>query len=176
MDVILTERLRLRPFTPDDASALFEVFRLPEVARWSGRGTPMTDVSEAYERIEMMRQRAGDHPGTGIFAAERLDTGEVIGQSLLVPLPASKGVERDDFEVGWHLHPDAWGQGFATEAATALLARGFAAGMTEVHAVTALDNVRSQAVCRRLAMEDLGLSSNWYDQQVRAFRKVPETA
>lgn len=170
MDVLLTERLRLRPFTPDDAPALFELFRLPEVARWGGTKTPMVDVSEAYDRIESMPRRAGNHPAAGIFATERLDTGAFVGQSLLVPLPASRGVDRDDFELGWHLHPDAWGHGFATEAATALSVRGFAAGLTEIFAVTALDNVRSQAVCRRLGMEDLGLSTNWYDQEARAFR------
>lgn len=174
MDVIVTGRLRLRPFTSDDAPALFELFRLPDVARWSGRGTPMTDVSEAYERIEKMPVRAGENAVAGIFATERLDTGVFVGQALLVPLPASEGVDRDDFEVGWHLHPDAWGHGFATEAATALVARGFAGGMAEIHAVTAPDNARSQAVCRRLAMEDLGMSSNWYDQPLRAFRKAAD--
>lgn len=171
MDVITTARLRLRPFTPDDARALFEVFRHSDVARWSGTGTPMEDVSEAEQRIATMSQRAGDHPATGIFAAERSDTGEFIGQVLLVPLPASNGVDRHDFEIGWHLHPDAWGQGFATEGARALLLRGFDAGLPEIYAVTHPDNVRSQAVARRLGMEDLGLSSNWYNQEVRAFRK-----
>lgn len=176
MDVIETARLRLRHFTPDDAQALFDVFRLPEVARWSGTGTPMTDVSEAVARIERMPARAGEHPATGVFATERLDTGAFIGSTLLVPLTSSAGVDRSDFEVGWHLHPDAWGHGFATEAASALLARGFAAGMSEIYAVTDPDNVRSQAVCVRLGMDDLGLASTWYDSELRAFRKVSEAA
>jgi RimJ/RimL family protein N-acetyltransferase len=169
VDTIQTQRLTLRPFTPDDAPALFAVFSLPEVARWSGTGTPMTDVSEAQARIERMPVRAGDHPAAGLFAVVPHDTGRVVGMALLVRIPASKGFDGDDHEVGWHLHPDAWGNGFATEAATALVARGFAAGMPRVLAVTDPDNVRSQAVCTRLGMTDLGLRPDWYDRELRAF-------
>jgi RimJ/RimL family protein N-acetyltransferase len=79
-------------------------------------------------------------------------------------------VDRADVEVGWHLHPDVWGRGYASEAATALVERGFAAGIEELYAVTDPDNVRSQAVCRRLGMTDLGLRTEWYDQELRAFR------
>lgn len=172
MDQILTERLRLRPFTPDDAPALFDLFRRLEVARWSGQGVPMTDASEAVTRIEGMERRAGEDPTCGIFATERLDTGEFVGSTLLVPIPVSGADGVTDIEVGWHLHPDAWGNGFATEAGTALIRRAFNAGIREVHAVTDPDNVRSQAVCQRLGMSDLGLSSRWYDRELRAFRKT----
>lgn len=167
---LTTERLHLRPLVPADAPSLFEVFRLPEVARWSGQGTPMVDVSEATTRIERASGRAGDHPAAALFATERLDTGAFVGMTLLVPLPPSAGNERRVHEVGWHLHPDAWGHGFATEAATALVQRGFDAGMSEIFAVTDPDNVRSQAVCGRLGMTDLGLTTDWYDQELRAFR------
>ncbi|MET1036962.1 MAG: GNAT family N-acetyltransferase [Aeromicrobium sp.] len=170
MDTISTDRLLLRPFTADDADGLFGVFSLPEVARWSGTGTPMTDVAEAHARIDRMPRRAGDHPAAGIFATERLDTGAFIGMTLLVPLPPSGGGPHRHHEVGWHLLPDAWGHGFATEAASALLERGFAAGLDAIHAVTDPDNVRSQAVCRRLEMLDLGLRTDWYDVELRAFR------
>ncbi|MCW2839169.1 MAG: family N-acetyltransferase [Aeromicrobium sp.] len=169
MQIIETERLTLRPFTPDDADALFGIFSLPEVARWSGTRTPMTDVSEARARIERMPTRAGDHPAAGIFAV--VPHGEdVAGMALLVPIPASWGFDRDDHEVGWHQHPDAWGHGYATEAARALVERAFAAGISEIYAVTDPQNVRSQAVCARLGMADLGLRTDWYDRELRAFR------
>lgn len=169
-DSITTQRLRLRPFTAEDALALFEVFRLPEVARWSGAGAPMTDVSEAYARIERWSTRAGTHPAAGVFAVERLDDGAMIGTALLVPIPPSAGSKSHDHEIGWHLHPDAWGRGFATEAATALVERGFAAGIPRLLAVTDPENIRSQAVCARLGMTDLGLRPDWYDRELRAFR------
>ncbi len=73
-------------------------------------------------------------------------------------------------EVGWHLHPDSHGKGYATEAAALVLERGFANGLPEIHAVTHLDNHPSQAVCRRLGMSDLGVVERWYDDPSRAFR------
>lgn len=167
---ITTERLRMRPFTQEDALALFGIFSLAEVARWSGTGTPMVDVAEANARIERWSTRAGGHPAAGVFAMERLDTKAVIGSALLVPISVSGGGDPQEHEIGWHLHPDAWGSGFATEAATALVERGFAAGISHLLAVTDPENIRSQAVCARLGMTDLGLRSDWYDRELRAFR------
>ena len=56
-------------------------------------------------------------------------------------------------EVGWRLHPDFWGKGYATEAAAAALRFGFEdAGLTEIVAFTTTLNTRSQAVMRRIGM------------------------
>ncbi|VXB77951.1 GNAT family N-acetyltransferase [Aeromicrobium sp. 9AM] len=168
--MIETERLTLRHFTPDDADFLYDVFRRPEVARWSGEGEPMADRDAALRHIAGQPKRAGDHPAAGIFHVSVTATGTPAGLVLFAPLPSSEGVGRDDMEVGWHFHPDAWGHGYATEAAQALVDRGFAAGLAEIYAVTHPDNVASQAVCRRLGMTDLGLRSEWYDVELRAFR------
>jgi RimJ/RimL family protein N-acetyltransferase len=167
---IETERLTLRPFTLDDTDALFDLMSRLEVARWSGRGVPMVDRQEAVERIERMPVRRGDHPAADVFAVVPHGTQTPVGMAVLVPIPASEGFERDDHEIGWHLHPDVWGRGYATEAARALVERAFAAGIPELYAVTNPDNVRSQAVCARLGMTDLGLRTDWYDKELRAFR------
>ena len=56
-------------------------------------------------------------------------------------------------EVGWRLHPDHWGHGYATEAAAAALDFGLGpAGLDEIVAFTAATNTRSQAVMARLGM------------------------
>ena len=80
------------------------------------------------------------------------------GSVLLKRLPNGGG----EIEIGWHLHPDSWGRGLATEAAAALLAHGFANGLEEVWAVTHLDNDRSVAVCRKIGMRLLGITNRWY--------------
>jgi RimJ/RimL family protein N-acetyltransferase len=77
---------------------------------------------------------------------------------ILVPLPNIEG----EVEIGWHLHPDAWGRGYATEAALAVLRHGFEAGLEEIHAVTHVDNWPSQAVCRRIGMKHRGVIRKWY--------------
>lgn len=168
--MITTERLTLRPFTPDDAGFLFDLFRRPEVARWSGRGVPMAHRDEAVERIAGQPKRIGDHPAAGIFAVVPHESSTPVGMVILVPLPSSEGYEGQQMEIGWHFHPDAWGRGYATEAAQVLVDRAFASDIPALYAVTDPDNEPSQAVCRRLGMTDLGLRSDWYDLELRAFR------
>jgi RimJ/RimL family protein N-acetyltransferase len=169
-DTIETERLTLRPFGADDADFLFDLFRRQEVARWSGQGVPMSHRDEAVARIARYPKRAGEHPAAGILLATVRETGSPAGMVMLVPIPASEGFDRDDMEVGWHFHPDTWGNGYATEAARAVVDRAFASGIPEIYAVTDPLNVPSQAVCRRLGMTDLGLRPDWYDKELRAFR------
>lgn len=167
--MIETARLILRLFAPDDAHDLYDLFRRPEVAKWSGTGTPMASVDQARERIGRYTTRPGPHPAAGVFAVDLRSTGEMVGMALLVRLPASEGVDRDDMEIGWHFRPEVWGNGYATEAGAALVGRAFGAGIPELYAVTHPDNVASQAVCLRLGMQDLGLRTDWYEQELRAF-------
>jgi RimJ/RimL family protein N-acetyltransferase len=79
---------------------------------------------------------------------------------VLKPLPDGDG----EVEIGWHLHPDSWGRGLASEAAGALLARGLADGLQEIWAVTYLNNHPSIAVCRRIEMCLLGVTHRWYHE------------
>jgi RimJ/RimL family protein N-acetyltransferase len=90
----------------------------------------------------------------------------VAGTVLLKPLPEGVG----EVEVGWHLHPDSWGRGYATEAARAVVDRGFTAGLPEVYAVVRPGNARSMAVCRRLGMAPLGRMRRWYHVELEVFR------
>lgn len=56
-------------------------------------------------------------------------------------------------DIGWRLRREAWGHGFASEAARACLRDAFTrVGLTEIVAYTAADNVRSQAVMERLGL------------------------
>jgi RimJ/RimL family protein N-acetyltransferase len=82
------------------------------------------------------------------------------------------GGPTDLVEVGWHLHPDWQGGGFATEATRAVLERAKTAGIVEVLAVVDLDNEPSHRVALRLGMTDEGLTDRWYGQTLRAYRKV----
>lgn len=168
MTVIETERLILRLLEPDDADFLFDLYRRPEVARWSAQGVPMKRRDEAVARMARWADRVEGRPGAGFFRVTVRQTGAPAGLVLLVSVPASRGHERDDMEVGWHFLPDAWGNGYTTEAARAMVDRGFAQGIPD--AVTHVDNGPSQAVCRRLGMTDLGVRSDWYDRELRAFR------
>ena len=100
----------------------------------------------------------------------------MLGNLLLKPILLSTCEPSDrpnDVEIGWHLHPDAWGQGYATEAAEAVLDDAFSRGLAKVLAVTNPDNHASQAVCRRLGMTHLGCTTRYYDTPNELFEKLP---
>ena len=74
-----------------------------------------------------------------------------------------------DVEIGWHLHPDAWGRGYAAEAATELIAHARHCGHQDLVAVTHPDNHPSQAVARRIGMTSAGLTQRYYDTVCELF-------
>ncbi|WP_422738799.1 GNAT family N-acetyltransferase [Micromonospora sp. WMMD729] len=168
MTVVTTERLILRDWTDDpaDLARIFDIYSRPEITRWLGvsPGLPMTEPGQAAERLRMWRDRhAADAGRYGTWAIEVRETGQVAGTILLKPLPGrDEGELTGDIETGWHLHPDSWGHGYATEAARALIAREFATGTPEIYAVVSPGNEPSMAVCRRLGMAHVGQRTDWY--------------
>ncbi|WP_327675032.1 GNAT family N-acetyltransferase [Kitasatospora sp. NBC_00458] len=170
--MFVTDRLTARLWTGSDAERAYDLYSRWEVVRWLG-ATPraLESPAEVPALIDRMRARSAD-PRYGAWALERRDTGLVVGTVLLAPLPGGDG----EVEVGWHLHPDSWGNGYATEAARGALARGFADGLTEVHAVLRPGNEPSAAVCRRLGMTHRGRTDRWYGLELESFLAVPDTA
>ena len=163
MTVLHTDRLRLRPWTtaPGDLARLTDLYGRPEVTRWLGGGpsVPPADLVARWAQVHERDDRFG------CWAIERPD-GVVAGTVLFKPLPDGVG----EIEVGWHLHPDSWGHGYATEAAGAVIERGFGAGVPEVYAVVRPGNAASTAVCRRLGMAPLGRLRRWYGVELDTFR------
>jgi RimJ/RimL family protein N-acetyltransferase len=163
VEELTTARLRLRAWTtaPRDLDRLTDIYSRDEVSRWLG-GTPSVPPAELVARWAAVYELDARF---GCWAIERPD-GVVAGTVLLKPLPNGVG----EVEVGWHLHPDSWGHGYATEAARAVIERGFDAGLPEVYAVVRPGNTASLAVCARLGMQPLGLFRRWYDVELEAFR------
>ena len=125
----------------------------------------MQDRREAVQRIERYADELAQDPRFGAWAVVERGSGTPAGTVLLKTLPDGEG----EIEVGWHLHPDSWGRGLATEAANAVLKRAFAQGLDEVWAVTRLDNHRSMAVCRRVGLTLLGITHRWYHEPSTMF-------
>ena len=162
-----TERLLLRPWRPDDdldVSAAFDVYRRDEVARWLGSApAPWPTRHATRERLTRWAGVPEERPGYGLWAVVPDSVGHPVGTALLVRLPDREGVVTDDVEVGWHLHPDHWGHGYATEAARALLDHAFDdLGLDRVNAVAYAGNDASFAVMRRLGMTRRGTTDRWY--------------
>jgi len=162
-----TDRILVRPWRLDEAPRVLDILSRIEVVTWLGDGepVPMKGLDEARRRVRRYQELSLSSP-LGIWAVVPRETGVPAGTVLLVELPNGAG----EVEIGWHLHPDSHGHGYATEAAGLLLARGFEAGLPDVYAITHLGNAPSQAVCARLGMHDLGVMERWYDGPSQVYR------
>jgi RimJ/RimL family protein N-acetyltransferase len=90
--------------------------------------------------------------GYGLWALEVRATGEFVGFTGLA-VPSFNAHFTPAVEVGWRLARSAWGKGYATEAALASIAFGFAdAGVDEIVSFTSAANARSRAVMERIGM------------------------
>ncbi len=179
---LTSRRLTLRGFREDDAAGLFDLHSRPEVQRWIGDGRPMTDPAEAT--ASLVRRTEVPYPAPlGIWAID-LD-GRFVGTLLLKPIPISGtplaadprdpdlALDSPEVEIGWHLHPDVWGRGIATEAARRVLQHARDHQLRRVVAVTHPDNVPSQRVATRIGMTDRGTSERYYDHLTRLFDLEP---
>jgi RimJ/RimL family protein N-acetyltransferase len=165
---LITERLVLRPWRIEDAEPALGVYGAGEVARWL---SPAMDrvVDLAAMRLVLQQWIAEDTrllPPAGRWAMERRDDGSLVGGAILLPLPPGKV----DLEMGWELHPDGWGHGYATEAGRALAGFAFAEGYDEIMAVARPANTRAAATARRIGMEWVGETDKYYDLRLQVFR------
>lgn len=142
-----TARLVIRSFDPSDAAGLLAVFGDPEVRRYLPPFPDPTLESMAKSVARRMAMER-DH-GHGLWAVERKDTGELIGDCGLM-LVEGTGPE---VEVAYHYKQSAWNQGYGTEAAVACLAHGFGPiGLDRVIAICFPENVGSWRVMEKAGM------------------------
>jgi RimJ/RimL family protein N-acetyltransferase len=144
--VIETDRLILRPWEQADLPILAAFSTDPVLMHHFGRAEL---VDDSVERLERM-QRFDRELGVSFRAVVRKSDGLVIGNCGLKPLTIP-WPEPTDIEIGWLFRQDCWGQGYAVEAATPMLARGLELA-PRVIAITAASNVASQRVMQKLGM------------------------
>jgi len=167
--VFRTRRLDVRPWTRSDVAVMFDIYRRAEVARWLG-ATPKVAESVAAMSVTVDRWAAAPHGVLGVWAVVLRGPATPVGTVMLGPLPDSSGAPTADVEVGWHLHPDHWGNGYATEAAQGVLERAWGGGVQRVHAVVRPGNAASVAVAHRLGMTLAGRTARWYGIELDDFR------
>lgn len=146
MTILETRRLILRQFVADDVDALARVLSDPETMRHYPAPCDRAGV-EAW--IARCQQRYRDD-GVALWGMVLKSSGELIGDCGII----RQEVEGEHFfEIGYHLRRDLWGQGLATEAATAC--RDWAFANLTVDRVISLirpENVRSRRVAERNGM------------------------
>jgi [ribosomal protein S5]-alanine N-acetyltransferase len=168
--LLLTARLALRPWTADDAGAALAAYGDAQVARWL---VPAMDRVEdtAAMRLVLQQWVAEDSrmmAPAGRWAIELRQDKRLIGGATLLPLPPD-----EEFEIGWQLHPGAWGHGYATETGLALARWAFEQGIEQVIAVVRPANTRAAATVRRIGMEWVGETEKYHNLRLQVFRLRP---
>jgi RimJ/RimL family protein N-acetyltransferase len=155
-----TERLLLRHFTEADVENLVDLDSDPEVLRYINGGTPTPRDAIEHEIIPRFLGFYDRYDGYGYWAAIEKASGEFLGWFCLHP----EDEHEDRVELGYRLRRSAWGKGYATEGARALIRKGFTElGMQRVFAETYEHNIASRRVMEKAGMK-----------LVRAYRPTPE--
>ena len=167
---VRTKRLLLRRATRDDVDATWRLRRLPQVSEW------LTHVQGDSDYEDYRARFLDPERLEKVLVIER--DGQVIGDLMLKledawaqnpPQPAAVNAHA---ELGWTIHPDEWGQGYATEAVSALIDACFTAlGVRRETAACFAGNEASWRLMERLGMrreahwvkESLHRSGEWMD-------------
>ena len=148
MTELRTDRLIMRPWHDEDREPFAALTADPEVQRYFP-GRLSREESDAF--VDQMQAEHAER-GWSLWALEVAGTGEFIGYTGL-EVPSFDEHFMPAVEVGWRLARDAWGKGYATEAARAAVAFGFdELKLDEIVSFTVPHNAPSRAVMERLGM------------------------
>ncbi|KFB09734.1 GNAT family N-acetyltransferase [Nitratireductor basaltis] len=152
MSLLQTERLLIRNWQESDR-ALFH--RINSDDRVMSFFPFRRNRAEADEMMDGLSREISDL-GYGLAALERKDDGQVIGFTGIRKVQDLPVLPDSSHEIGWRLIPEAWGKGFATEAANAWLVFAFRRlQLAEIHSFAVHDNLASLAVMQRIGMREL---------------------
>jgi RimJ/RimL family protein N-acetyltransferase len=148
MNLLETERLRLRQLSLDDAAFILELLNQPSYVRFIGdRGVRTADDAERY--IAQGPMESYRRFGFGLWMVEMKEGHLPVGLCGLI-----RREELDDIDIGFAFPPQFWGQGFATEAARAVMAYGRETlKLKRIVAIVSPDNERSIKLLEKLGLE-----------------------
>jgi RimJ/RimL family protein N-acetyltransferase len=144
-----TERLRLRTWNDEDEFRFYEAMNTPAVMRWLGGLQRPEEWSAGYQRLRGYERDFG----FTFWIVERKSDDLILGFCGLKRVNAPGADFPGEVEIGWRLREEAWGRGYAKEAAIASLDLAFDRfAAPQVVAVTAAGNAASQGLMIRLGM------------------------
>lgn len=159
MVVLQTERLRLRPFTTDDAPFVLTLLNEPSFLRFIGDKNVRT-LDDARQYLLNGPMASYNIHGFGILLVELKDSNIPIGMCGLI-----KREELPEPDIGFAFIPDYWGRGFAFEAATAVM--NDARERLKLNHILAIVNPDNDASIKLL--ERLGMNYERMQNDVKVF-------
>ena len=147
--VLETERLILRRLTEADLDNLVELDSDPAVLRYLNGGAPTPREVMRDQILPRFLGYYDSDDGFGFWAAIQRSTGEFLGWFCL---HREDGNDPDTASLGYRLRQSAWGNGYATEGAQALIRRGFIElSLQRITATTYEHNLASRRVMGKAA-------------------------
>jgi len=148
--VIETARLILRDWGEADIAPFIRHTNTPAVMRWLGGVQSEAGLADTI-RSRMMRWQA--ERGFTFWVVERKADAELLGFCGIKIADTAGSPIEGVHEVGWRLREEAWGQGYAREAAIGSIAHAFGAlGAPRIVAITFVQNSPSWRLMERLGM------------------------
>ena len=158
-----TERLVLRRVTMADLDEMARLNSDREVMRYIGNGAVWTRA-QSETRIRRILKVYEIFPGLGLWIGEEKANRRFVGAFVLIYIPNTVEVE-----VGYRLSKSAWGRGFATEGARALVRYGITElGLDRVVGLTHPANDASKRVLMKAGLQTRG-TGRYYDKQLCYF-------
>lgn len=148
MKVLETERLILRRLTLEDAAFILQLVNEPSWLRFIG-DRRVRSLEDARSYIQKGPVESYERLGFGLYAVERKGEPGPIGICGLV-----KRESLEDVDIGFAFLPSFWGQGYAYESASAVMAYGRRTfDLKRLVAVTSPDNYASIRVLEKLGLQ-----------------------
>ncbi|NOI01912.1 GNAT family N-acetyltransferase [Vibrio kanaloae] len=145
MQAVETERLRLRMITYQDAAFIQRLYSSEDFLRYIG-DKEISDTEKAVEYIENNILKMHEERGVCLLMVEIKDSSTPIGICGLI-----KRDTLESHDIGYGLVPEFYGQGFAQEAAEAIIEQAKQnADIDHLVAITTSDNIRSIALLIKL--------------------------
>lgn len=163
MTTLITPRLRLEPLDDKHLDALYRLNSDPVVMRYiTGRPDTPADTQSMIDRVKTRWAELG----YSWWGFVRRDDGELIGCGCIQHLNRDPN---GPLETGWRLRQEAWGRGYASEAARHMVGWAFATLKPAlVCAVCQPENTPSSTVMERLGMRYSGMG-RWYDMDCKRY-------
>ncbi len=164
-----TERLTITPISDSDLDLVIDVFTDPEVMRFGGG--PMSE-EDIRSTMPDWTRRGGDGC-VGIWCISIRTSGEKLGTLALLPMPVEEHktdyslvvngqMPEGDIEIGYYLKRSAWGNGYASEAASRLVAEIFKGSqLAEIVATFDVGNAASRRVLEKVGFKNHGTARSY---------------
>ncbi|MGJ8691038.1 MAG: GNAT family N-acetyltransferase [Thalassotalea sp.] len=159
MKIKNSARLEYKKITATDHELLYQLDQDPEVMRYLTNGEPTSRATINGVFIPRVKQYSNTKKGWGLWQAITLNEREFIGWIIVRPFnffhEQSEFIRNDQtIELGWRFKQSAWGQGYATEAATTIMTASAKNPHHQRFCATALaENTDSIKVMKKLGME-----------------------